>query len=320
MQQPDIPLEEPTRIDALRELELLDTLPEERFDRITRIAKRLFGVSIALISLVDDKRQWFKSKAGLDVDETPRDISFCGHAILGDESFVVTDTLEDSRFCDNPLVTEEPHIRFYAGYPLVVSGGSKIGTLCIIDSSPRAFTTEDEELLRDLASLAAQELIALQLATMDHLTKLSNRRGFETLSHHALELCRRMGTPAALIYFDLDDFKTINDEFGHLEGDSALANFAALLKIEFRGSDVIARFGGDEFAVMMLDSTEAGLDTALERFRHSVDAFNDEGLHRYKLEFSYGLVKVDTARHSGVASLVNEADQLMYQQKRSKRR
>lgn len=318
MQNSKKPLNESARLEALYGLALLDTPPEERFDRITRIAKRMFGVSISLISLVDDGRQWFKSRAGLEIEETPRDISFCGHAILGDSSFVVSDTLEDARFCDNPLVTDEPYIRFYAGYPLKVSDGTNLGTLCIIDQRPRVFTAEDEALLRDLGTLAAQELIALQLATMDDLTRLSNRRGFETLSRHALDLCRRMGTPAALLYFDLDKFKSINDQFGHIEGDRALTKFADLLKIAFRESDVIARLGGDEFAVMMLGSTDAGLDRALERFQELVDEYNAEGLHNYDLEYSFGVAKADTSRHMDVSGLVDEADQLMYRQKKGK--
>ena len=109
MQKPIKPVDEAQRLQALRALSILDTLPEERFDRLTRLAKRLFGVPIALVSLVDDHRQWFKSRQGLEVSETPRDISFCGHAVLGDEIFIVPDASEDERFFDNPLVADDPH-------------------------------------------------------------------------------------------------------------------------------------------------------------------------------------------------------------------
>ena len=115
---PAQPPDEALRLQALRGLALLDTEAEERFDRITRTAVRLFGVPTALVSLVDDCRQWFKSKQGLGVTETSRDISFCGHAILGTVALVVPDALADPRFADNPLVTGPPHIRFYAGFPL----------------------------------------------------------------------------------------------------------------------------------------------------------------------------------------------------------
>ena len=118
MKSPDIPLNESTRIKALVDLNILDTIEEERFDRLTRLAKQLFGVEIALVSLVDTNRQWFKSKQGLAACETGRDISFCGHVILEQDIFHIPNALEDARFADNPLVIGAPNIRFYAGAPL----------------------------------------------------------------------------------------------------------------------------------------------------------------------------------------------------------
>ena len=178
MKAPATSIDEAIRLTTLRSLDILDSLGEERFDRLTRMAKHMFRVPIALVSLVDENRQWFKSCIGLEVSETSRDISFCGHAILGDEVFVIPDTLKDDRFADNPLVLEDPHIRFYAGCPIRVANGSRIGTLCIIDQVPRDFCAEDEELLKDLAAMVEQELTAVQLATLDEMTNLTNRRGF----------------------------------------------------------------------------------------------------------------------------------------------
>ncbi|MEW6247374.1 MAG: PAS domain S-box protein [Nitrospirota bacterium] len=160
---PPIPPDEAQRLAALHALHILDTPPEERFDRITRLAQRLFDVPIALISLVDASRQWFKSRAGLDVAQTPREISFCGHAILGHEAFVVRDARVDPRFSDNPLVTGEPAIRFYAGWPLADPAGRTLGTLCLIDRRPRQLSEADLRVLRDLASLAEQELTNREL-------------------------------------------------------------------------------------------------------------------------------------------------------------
>lgn len=137
---PGKPANEATRIDALHGLNL-DAAPEERFDRLTRLAKRLFNVPIALVTLIDKDRQWFKSCVGLDVSETSRDVSFCGHAILQNELMLVPDAREDLRFHDNPLVTGAPNIRFYAGYPLTVPDGNKLGTLCLIDTKPATSTT-----------------------------------------------------------------------------------------------------------------------------------------------------------------------------------
>src|SRR5690606_17829803 len=134
---PPVSVEEPQRLEALYRLDMLASEPEERFDRVTRIARRLFDVPIALVSLVDMRRQWFKSRAGLDALETSRDISFCAHAILQDRILLVSDALQDERFCDNPQVTGPPFVRFYAGCPLHSPDGYRIGTLCLVDTRPR---------------------------------------------------------------------------------------------------------------------------------------------------------------------------------------
>jgi len=162
MQAPLFPENELARLKALRERAILDTLPEERFDRITRIAKRVFGTQIALVSLVDAERQWFKSKQGLDACETGRDISFCGHAILAKDIFHIANASLDPRFADNPLVVGPPNIRFYAGAPLTTTDGFHVGTLCIIDDKPRQLTTQELAVLRDLADCVEDEINQFQ--------------------------------------------------------------------------------------------------------------------------------------------------------------
>jgi diguanylate cyclase (GGDEF)-like protein len=284
------------------------------------LAKRLFGVPIALVSLVDEDRQWFKSCQGLGASETPRDISFCGHAILEDDIFLIPNATLDERFHDNPLVTEAPHIRFYAGCPLRVPNGSKLGTLCIIDREPRNFCEDDLALLRDLARMAEQELAAVQLATMDELTMLSNRRGFQNLARHALGLCKRLKKPASMLFFDLDLFKEINDRFGHAEGDRALTNFAGLLKETFRESDVVGRLGGDEFVVLLTNASEKELGNTLQRLQQAVTEYNEKARRGYDILYSVGAVQFDAARHSDIAELLAEADALMYERKRQRRR
>lgn len=149
---------EEERLAALQALDVLDTEPEQRFDRITRLASILANTPIALISLVDENRQWFKSKIGLDVCETDRSIAFCNHSIQYTEPMIVPDALLDGRFKDNPLVTGEPHIRFYGGFPLILSTGEAIGTLCVIDMQPRILSAEQIQGLTDLASMIIIEL------------------------------------------------------------------------------------------------------------------------------------------------------------------
>jgi len=313
---PAIPVDEASRLDALRSLNILDTAAEERFDRLTRLAKRAFGVPIALVSLVDANRQWFKSCQGLSVSETPRHISFCGHAILRDEVLVVPDALLDERFHDNPLVVGEPKIRFYAGCPLAAPNGSRLGTLCLVDRQPRALDAGDLEVLRDLAGMAEREVAAIQMATMDELTLLSNRRGLMTLGQHALSLCTRLSRPAVMLFFDLDGFKQINDRFGHAEGDHALKSFATLLMQTFRDSDVVGRLGGDEFVVLTTNCTMADSKVALERLNRAVENGNRTSQRGYEIRFSAGEVGYDPARHHTIDALLSDADALMYQRKR----
>lgn len=130
------------RLESLRSFRILDSEAEKAFDDLTRLAANITGAPISLISLVDEHRQWFMSRVGLDAAETPREQAFCAHAIQSDTPMIVTDAREDSRFADNPLVTGEPNIRFYAGMPLVVSEGAALGTLCVIDRQPRELSEE----------------------------------------------------------------------------------------------------------------------------------------------------------------------------------
>ena len=238
----------------------MDTPAEERFDRVTRLVNRLFNVPVSRVSLVDSNRQWFKSCFGLPVLETDRDISFCGHTILDDCVLVIENALEDERFSDNPLVTGEPNIRFYAGFPLRMPNGMKMGTLCLIDDQPRVFTKEDEETLKDLASMVVDEHISTQLATIDELTMISNRRGFLELSQKGISQCNRHNERAILLYLDLDHFKAINDNYGHDCGDKALIEFSKMLSQVFRETDIFGRLGGDEFAVLISDASESSVE------------------------------------------------------------
>ena len=151
------------RLAALTATKLLDSQAEERFDRLTRLASNALGTDVALISLIDKNRQWFKSKQGTDLCETKREFAFCDHAILKKDVMVVPDATKDHRFVDNPLVTDGPEIRFYAGAPLITASGHALGTLCVIDSKPRNdFSDEDKQLLEDLAASVMTEIEVVQ--------------------------------------------------------------------------------------------------------------------------------------------------------------
>ena len=318
MKKPGIPEDEKSRLKTLVSLNILDTFHEERFDRLTRMACKLFDVPIAVVTLVDDKRQWFKSCIGLNVTETARDISFCGHAILSDEVFVVSDTEKDVRFADNPLVIGDPHIRFYAGCPIKSLSGSRLGTLAIIDSKARTLSKQDLDVLKDLASMAERELAFIELATIDELTGLSNRRGFMTSARYVINLCDRQEISCSLIFIDLNNFKYINDQFGHAEGDRALVAFSNLLKDNFRNSDVLARLGGDEFVVLLTDTTKSAAETAMRKLQKSIDEYYFKTNYGYSISYSYGIAGPDFNQHITIEKLLKDADSLMYEHKSQK--
>lgn len=317
MKIPEIPQDEEARLNSLQSLNILDTSSEERFDRLTRIAKRMFDVPIALVSLVDENRQWFKSCIGLSVRETARDISFCGHAILGNEIFVIPDTIKDERFVDNPLVTDEPNIRFYAGCPLRFLDGSVLGTLCIIDQKPRNLNEDDLDALKDLASTAERELAAVQMATTDELTNIPNRRGFKMIAQHSLKLCIRQRIPAALAYMDLNSFKLINDTYGHAVGDNVLTTFASHMSQVCRESDILARLSGDEFVILFINTSTDVAEEHMLRLQQSLLERSQKEKREYDISFSYGITAFDPNEHSSIDDLINTSDLRMYDYKKA---
>ncbi|BBB59553.1 hypothetical protein UNDKW_1280 [Undibacterium sp. KW1] len=200
MQAPDFPVDEILRLQTLQACAILDTPPEERFDRLTRLASHLFKTPIALVSLIDSDRQWFKSKQGLDVSETARDISFCGHAILKPDILYVADASQDARFSDNPLVSDDPNIRFYAGAPLRARNGQSLGTLCIIDTKPRILSAEDLAALRDLADCVESEFAREEqqrqlhaLLSLTAITALSHQNPEAALQQTLAMACDYLG-------------------------------------------------------------------------------------------------------------------------------
>ncbi|MDE8558406.1 GGDEF domain-containing protein [Pantoea agglomerans] len=319
MKAPEIPADEAQRLSQLRALNIMNTPAEERFDRLTRLARRLYDVPIALVSLLEADHQWFKSAQGYKPQGSPRNISFCGHAILQDEIMIVEDAQKDARFYDNPLVTGEPHIRFYAGCPLRAPGGAKMGTLCIIGREPRQFNEEDQATMRDLAAMAEAELVAFQTATCDELTQITNRRGFMTLGQMVLNECLMKNRPASLTFLDLDKFKQINDTLGHREGDRALMDFADAMKVVFKHSDLFARLGGDEFVVLFNGLQQQQSEALLAQFDRYLKQQSVSLSRRYRLQFSSGVVEFDAAHPQSLEQLLHDSDEQMYLRKKQKR-
>lgn len=229
MLEPRIPPDEADRLAALQALEILDTPPEERFDRVTRLAADLFEVPIALVSLIDSNRQWFKSCFGLETRQTPRSISFCGHAILSDSALVIPDAKADPRFADNPLVTAEPFIRFYAGKPVSSADGRRMGTLCLIDRKPKQLSSGQLDRLSDLASIVEDELSNITLARTNTLLW----RKEEELSHfleHAHDLIQSVTPEGRFVYVN----RAWRQTLGYNPDEAARLNIFDLIDPESR--------------------------------------------------------------------------------------
>ena len=268
MREPSHTPDEPQRMQSLRNLNILDTPAEERFDRLTRLAKKSLGTEIALISLIDADRQWFKSATGLTASETGRAISFCGHAIHQGEIFHVPDATKDERFFDNPLVTGAPHIRLYAAKPVRAPDGKRIGTLCVIDPEPRELDDEDRMALEDLAHIVEDELRTAALgqseqslrarlteaerrAAIDGLTRIWNREIGMRILKDEISRSSREGHALSVLMVDLDHFKQVNDTHGHLAGDTVLQEVADRMRGALRSYDTLCRYGGEEFMVVL---------------------------------------------------------------------
>jgi len=257
--------DERTRLATLRAYEILDTLPDPRFDVFVRVAAQFYDVPISLITLVDEHRVWFKSALGLDAAEAPREIAFCAQAIEDPATvLVIEDLASDSRYAQNPLVTGEPDVRFYAGAPIVTPGGQALGTLCILDRKARTLDIAGRQRLADLAigvgcvlDLHRCAVLARRAASHDPLTGLANRSLFDPALHEAAHTAWE-GEGCAVLCIDLDGFKSINDRLGHAAGDSVLNAVSHTLLASVRETDLVARLGGDEFGILLRAPLDPG--------------------------------------------------------------
>lgn len=310
-----LPKNEALRIGVLHRYGILDTLAEQSYDDIVFLAAQICDTPIAMISLVDSDRQWFKAKLGLDAPETPRDVSFCAHAILNPDSpLIVPDALEDMRFCDNPLVTEGPKIRFYAGAPLLAASGEALGSVCVIDNKPRELKDPQIKALQALsrqvtALLEMRRLLAEleMISTTDALTGLRNRRAFDEKMLDEHQRSVRSKQPFSLLLIDIDHFKSYNDSFGHQAGDDALSEVARLLQYTVRSYDMAARYGGEEFAVILPGTEKPGAMDLAERLRRAIE--RAEWMNR-QITVSVGVATLGFGQ--SIPALIEEADRALY--------
>src|SRR5450830_1344672 len=294
MKMPEMSPRDFYQVNALHAFGLFASSAEMRFERLTRLAKRLFNVPVAFVSLADAHRSWLPSKHDNAADGRH---AFFSEAAATDKLLVVPDTVLDERFQDHPLIGDAS-VRFYAGCPIRVGNGDQLGTLCLLDNQPRAFNDDDQALLRDLAKMVEQELFAMELATIDELTRVPNRRGFEAMAEQALNLCKRLDKPVSLFYFDLDLFKQINDRFGQ--------------------ADIIGRLGGDEFAVLLPNTNQQQAEVALRCLDKTIRQHNRVSKRDYKLHYSVGFSDSHTETTQTIGDLMQRADAHMFENKKAR--
>lgn len=312
-----VPFNELQRLASLKRYRVLDTDPEQAYDDLTTLASAVCKAPIALISLIDSDRQWFKARVGMDTTETPRELAFCAHAILQpDYVLEVGDAQLDPRFAGNPLVTGDPGIRFYAGAPLVSSDGMPIGTVCVIDRMPRTLSEEERKALQSLSRQVVaqlelrQAMAGLELESMtDPLTSLWNRRSLDRKLHAAWDVHMLDKTPLSLLMIDLDHFKSINDSFGHPAGDQVLAQAAAIIRDNAGADAIAARFGGEEFCVVLADTDAAQAQRIAETIRAALQAA--AWPHR-QVTASIGVAIADVGDGSFPNVLLARADRALY--------
>ena len=268
MKAAPLPVNETSRLDALRGAHCAYAPREERFDRITRTAKRLLHVPISLVSILEQDEQWFRSVQGLEVAHTPRDISFCGHVVALNQPICIPDTLDDPDFADNPLVIGPPGIRSYLGWPLELAPGIAVGTLCVIDTMPRTFGLEDFEAMKDLASLAQAELkisemstlqnrLLMQLSTLqrkgalDTLTGCWNIRGFRDLVALGFEDARRKATDLAICYIHVNNLDEVAASAHDANRDALTQLLAQALRQRLPAQGALARLGSRDFCALV---------------------------------------------------------------------
>ena len=336
-----LPENESERLLALEDYDILDTLPEQAYDDIARLAAFICGVDKAMIAFLDAERKWHKARYNIAAEEVPRGFAICSRTIMGSEPLIVPDTLEDSRVKDIGMVTHPPHVRFYAGVPLIDDAGMVLGTLCAVDTRPQTISEEQTralialgnqvmQLLRLRKSLKVLEARERQLyesrqrldsanselrrlTLTDELTGLNNRRAFNSELSREIHHAGTRETPLSLLVIDIDHFKILNDNRGHSFGDQVLIRVAELLQQRVRHQDFCARYGGEEFVILLPDTPLQGALKLAEACRQSIQENRFDG---EQLTISIGI-----AEYKGQAAeaLFDSADKALLDAKRQGR-
>jgi diguanylate cyclase (GGDEF)-like protein len=280
------PTDEPERLKALQALRILDTAQEERFDRITRVTRRVFDAPVATIGFVDEERLWFKSSSGLSMREAGRDTSLCSWNILDDGLLVVNDLRKDPRWSEMPTVATEPHLRFYAGYPLVSADGRRVGSLCVTDYKARGFGDDERRLLTDLGDWAQTEVLSprsrgakLEAAfererpdthpRIDGISRFWRRDVVLRILENEVEQSRRERQPVGVMLVAVDRFAEMAAQLGKTRADYLLSDVARSIRFSIRPYDQLGRWQNDQFLVVLPGCDLARTAVAGERIRQA---------------------------------------------------
>lgn len=308
----DADASEGARLEALAHYEILDTPSEPVFDRIARLIQNIFDTPIAMVTLIDGHRQWYKAGFGLANSEVPLSQTFCRYLLIDSKTLVIPDATRDDRVSQNPMVTGEPHIRFYAGAPLITPDGHTIGTVCAIDTKPRELTSRETEILADLGRLAMDAMELRRLASIDQLTTSLSRRAFLEAGRSLFALARRHGETLSAIAIDLDHFKSINDTYGHATGDAVLRTVAQACRRTLGDADLFGRMGGEEFVALLPQTNAAGALETAERLRAAVQELDiPYGRRTIGVTASFGVASLD-ASLVNLDALIDRADTALY--------
>ncbi|HVY44130.1 MAG TPA: EAL domain-containing protein [Hyphomicrobiaceae bacterium] len=302
------PTREEDRLRVLYDYHVLDTDPEDAFDRITRLAARVLETPTAIISLVDRDRQWFKSSVGIALKETPRHFSFCTHTIRGHGPLLVSDALLDDRFRTNPLVVGPPHIRAYAGMPLRSASGHNVGALCVNDVKPRTFSRDQIDLLRDLARLAVDELELRRWHGNDVLTGALNADAFKTEANAEIASARSHSRPLTCVLLDIPDLSALNEEFGYSVGDALVVKLGAFCLRELDARCIFGRLTSSTFATLLLGTGESEAREVVSRLSARFATLLGELAPKNRIAARFGVAPLR-------ASIANATDLLKHAKK-----
>jgi len=321
------------KLAQLQESTYFCTPIEERFERITRLARRALKVPVAAITFLNEEKQWFKSVAGWAVTELPNDQSLCPITLAAGEMTIFEDTLKEAAVSQHPLVTMGPQFRFYAGFPITDENEELCGTFCVFDQKPRRFSTTDQATLMDLAGLTQREILGERMRSahvsltaklgaarresmMDPLTRLWNRRGAAVMLKAALNDTHEHGSNLGIAILDLDTFKRINDTHGHQVGDEVLRKTALRLIQGLRTDDAACRIGGDEFLLIMKDSDSEMVKTMSERICRQLAETPISTRHGdIRISTSVGYAVRAGNEDESVDQLIERADQALLKSK-----